>query len=542
MDLFWFTQPCTTKGKKVPKDKEISDFKALLGNDIWTKTIGDSKLEIVKVKSAVKKDIDVLMSDSKPIFFKDGKSSTKDWFLSLQLGLVLPKFYNPIVVSSTRWKNIEQNGILTKEDVFNGEKPFENYPSFDSSKISFVFYWNKENNLIFGPVGIAVPTQMFHNYNDRIYPLRSLGVVMMTRGKDYFCGSLETARYTIQELLEIGNKFENDDTVDDSSLISEENMIKDMTIQDEDEKLHICFLTAIKYLLKDSSLLPMDLGYFFQQYVQKCVPDKEKIDLKKTSYSKLSKYIEKINENSEGRKLINIVNIKDKISIKSVDFQNKLISDFEPIYGIPNENDENSEKPSFSIYSCFLSTKSFRKFFSDVDPCVKDENTPYTHNDLTKLLLKYFEINNYSIENNKVTIKNDLEKFLEIDKKLVDTPQTVNSIVLLLQKKCTQGYVMKKPDNSIIVKKGAIPNIRVHFEKASHKEVTIFRNLQLFDLLNDSFVSCLKRYYASSAGIHEGKKRCTGETVVQLQGNQLKSIKKFFQEKYGLEGKYIKIE
>uniref|UniRef100_A0A0N5C6G7 SUI1 domain-containing protein n=1 Tax=Strongyloides papillosus TaxID=174720 RepID=A0A0N5C6G7_STREA len=503
MDLFWFTQPCTIKRKKIPKGKEISDFKTLLGNDVWTKTIGDSKLEIVKVKSKVKKDIDVLMCDSKPIFFRDGKSSSKDWFLSLQLGLILPKFYNPTVVSLTRWKSIGGNGILTKEDVLNGEKPFENYPLFDSSKASFIFYWNAENNLIFGPVGVAVPTQMFHNYNDGMYPLKSLGVVMMNRSKDYFCGSLETARYTIQELLEIGSKIENDDTLDDSSLISEENMIKNMTIQDEDEKLHICFLTAIKYLLKDSSLLPMDLGYFFQQYVQKCVPDKEKIDLKKTSYSKLSKYIKKINENSEGRKLIDIVNIKDRINIKSVDFQNKLISDFEPIYGIPNENDENSKKPSFSIYSCFISTEHFRKFFSDVDPCVRDENTPYTYIDLKNLLLKYFEMNNYSVENNnKMTLKKE----------------------------------------SHSVKKVHFEKIGDHFKKASHKKVTIFRNLQLFGLLNDSFVSCLRHYYASSAGIHEEKKERTEETVVQLQGNHLKSIKKFFKEKYGIEGEYIKIE
>ncbi|CEF63135.1 Translation initiation factor SUI1 domain-containing protein [Strongyloides ratti] len=101
---------------------------------------------------------------------------------------------------------------------------------------------------------------------------------------------------------------------------------------------------------------------------------------------------------------------------------------------------------------------------------------------------------------------------------------------------------MKKPDNSVTIKKGQIPNILIHSEKVSSKEITVFRNLGLFDLLNDTFVSSLKHFYASSAGIQEGKKRCSGEIVVQLQGNHLKTIKKFFKDKYGLDGKYIKIE
>uniref|UniRef100_A0A0K0EI42 SUI1 domain-containing protein n=1 Tax=Strongyloides stercoralis TaxID=6248 RepID=A0A0K0EI42_STRER len=545
MDLFWFTQPCVIKGNRIAKNKEIINFKKLLGDDTWNKLISNSKLEIVKMKSAVKKDIDVLMCDSKPIFFKDGKINNNDWFLSLHIGLILPRFYNPIVLSSTRWKMIEKNGIITKEDVFNGEKPFENYPPYDNSKVSFVYCWNKVSNWIIGPVGVAIPTQVLHNFNERIYPTKSVGVVTMTRGKDHFCNSLQVKEYKIDTFLSIDNNLdnvENENTNDTTSNTCNEDTTEGILIQNEDEKLHVCFLTALKYLLKDSTLLPMDLGYFFQQYVQKCVPDNEKIDLKKTTYSKLSKYVEKLNEKSSEGKVVNIINVKDKITIKSINFQNKIVSDFEPIYGIPDENNDKQVKTKFSISTCFLSTKSFRALFSGVDSNVENNDIPYNFNELKDLLLKYLKMNNISIENEKVIMNEVLRQFLNVKDNTLTTPQTIKSIVLLIQQKCKPGYVMKKPDNSITVKKGPIPNLIVHSEKASSKEITVIRNLELFDLLNDSFVSSLKHFYATSAGIHEGKKRCAGKIVVQLQGNQLKSIKKFFKENYGLEERYIKIE
>ncbi|CEF63136.1 Hypothetical protein SRAE_1000140100 [Strongyloides ratti] len=435
MDLFWFTQPCIIKGTRVAKNKEISDFKKLLGDEIWNKIVGNSKLEIVKMKSAVKKDIDILICDSKPIFFRDGKMNNKNWFLSLHAGLILPKYYYPIIVNSTRWKLIEKNGIITKEDVFNGEKPFENYPPFDHTKTAFVYCWNKESNEIFGAVGIAVPTQEFHNFNDRIYPLRSLGVVMMTRGKDHFCNSLLIQRYKIDEFLDMDkelDKVQIDDVSNESSNNETENKLENITIKDENEKLHICFLTALKYLLKDSTLLPMDLGYFFQQYVQKCVPDNERIDLKKTSYSKLSKYIENLNEKSEEGKVVNIINVKDKISINSVNFRNKLISDFEPIYGIPNEDKDKEIKAGFSISTCFLSTKSFRKLFSDINDNVKNENKAYNLNEFKDLLLAYLKANNIQIENEKIVIDENLKQFLEAKPHIQTTPQTVKSIVTLI--------------------------------------------------------------------------------------------------------------
>uniref|UniRef100_A0A0N4ZT52 SUI1 domain-containing protein n=1 Tax=Parastrongyloides trichosuri TaxID=131310 RepID=A0A0N4ZT52_PARTI len=542
MDTLWFTLPVVIKSGKNLKDKELNKLKNTFGSEVWDNVIGNCKIEIFKVKSSVKRDIDVIMCNSTPLFFCDGKSRL--WFPTLQLGMVFPRMYNPIVVSFRRWKVIENNPIIKQEDVYNEEKPFQDYPPFDHTKPSFVFFWIDDTNSIIGPVGIAIPTNLLFNSNTLYYPQKSLAVISMTRGRDYFCQELEARSYDINEFLNITNLLTknliNDDVIDNIEDIKVEDSI--ILEENEDEKLNICFLTATKYLLKDNSLLPIDLGLFFQQYVQKCMPNNEKIDLKKTSYKKLLNYIKKLNESSEEGDIVKIINIKDKQIMKSVKFQSKLISDFEPIYGIPSDENKDEPKMKYSIRSdCYFPTRSFRKFFDEYDDNIKSEDNPYDYNCFKNILLNYIEKNKLTFENDKVILNSALIDFLEI-KKNENAPQSINSIVNLMKNKCSEGYIIKSPDNLMYVKKGKIPKIKIHSEKMGSKEVTVIRNLEPFHLLNNDFTSNLKHHFAASAGIHEGKKRATGETVVHVQGNQTKLIKNFLKINYGLEEKYILIE
>uniref|UniRef100_A0AC35TMU7 SUI1 domain-containing protein n=1 Tax=Rhabditophanes sp. KR3021 TaxID=114890 RepID=A0AC35TMU7_9BILA len=550
MDVFWFNGPLTTKTTKLARESEITGCIKLLGKDKYDSLLPPkAKVEIAKMRTDIKNELDVLRVNGEPIFFKDGKSKNS-WYPTLKTSTLNQRMFPPVFVSKTFWKNIKNHGCITAADVFNDEKPYDVFPKFDHLVTSFVFKIMEGTDKVIGPIGIAIPTSGMYNYKTERYPLRSLGVIHMTREKDCLweiLGGFEAYCYNIESLLPEVIAAEEvvaevTEELEDVSLANESEIVEELAKELDDEKLHLSFLSAAKFLLQDNTLLPMDLGFFFQNYVQKCVTDGVKINLKNTSHKNLKNYIKYVNE-SRKQKLFSVSAAKDVQMLRSVNFNDEELKAFEPTDGKPSlESDEKETTSGYCIQELFVVTKPVKKFFEAVfDPSVKAGCSFLTISQLQKTIMDYAMVNDLQIQNDRVKIDIDLAKFLRIKDDWENKLQTSRSLAVALTKECSQGYSIKDSDGNVELHKGTIPKIDIHAEKRTNKLVTVFRNMKAFNLQNAKFSSALQKRYAGSAGCFEGRKRATGEMVVEVQGDHTKTIRDFLKKDYGIDSKYVNV-
>ncbi|XP_078276369.1 eukaryotic translation initiation factor 2D isoform X2 [Rhinoraja longicauda] len=262
------------------------------------------------------------------------------------------------------------------------------------------------------------------------------------------------------------------------------------TQEQMDEILRQCFLHALKCKVKKADL-PLLTSTFLKIYMYPCCPEGRSIDVKKSSYKKLSRFLQamqqkqiiQMREFSKGVESIAVVNwhhTEKDAELSSVDVKNIVT---------------NYVKSNELIDDC-------NKNYVIVDPILCDcilEKSEY--HVVSKL--KWDDLFNRCLER--------------------------------LQK-CHQ---VAFPGQQPVVHKGNIKPIIIDVaQRASNKKVTLIKNLDVFGIDGQKFGSLLQLRAQASVTFNAvpGTK---DKLDLQVQGNQVNHVAKILTEEYKILSKYI---
>lgn len=327
---------------------------------------------------------------------------------------------------------------------------------------------------------------------------------------------------------------------------------QEMTLDPEDQRtpqeqmdalLLQCFLHALKSKVKKADL-PLLTSTFLRLHMFSCCPRGQKIDIKKSSYKKLSKFLQTMQQQK------NLVHVKELTkgvdSIVDVDWKNPELRSF----CVPEESNveeapmeiqregENSYQPP-EVTTLYSVSTRLEPLFRDAN---KRKGTALQPAEVRTLITEYVKRNELVDENNKnFVIVNPilcdclLEKSEYQDVVALKWDDLFDRTLNRMQ----QCHQLVFPGQSPIIKKGQIEPIDISVaSRGSNKKVTQIKNLELYGLNPTDVSSALQHRVQASAVLHPvpGTK---DKVLVQIQGNQILQVCKLLIDQYQIPRKYI---
>jgi len=320
-------------------------------------------------------------------------------------------------------------------------------------------------------------------------------------------------------------------------------------VEKMDRMLYSCFMTALKTKLKDKDL-PVLASTFYRTYVLPCCPPGETLEIKKTSYKKLSKYLKE----QQNQDLIQVKELtKGNDNIIKVNRAHPDLRSFTPLdTPISQDDDVDTVESQFGVLTLskyeapiittvFGPSSQLQPFFKAVGSAKRD--AVYTVAEVRLL------INDYVRER-------DLQRgaVVQLDPILHDCccVKNENDVVEMTWEQVYKRFVSKMkahhqlqfPKLEPIIRKGAIECIQISTQqRASNKKVTLVKNLESFLIDPHQFASQLRKTAQASTSVTElptSKPNCTLHQVL-IQGNQINLVDRILTgEHYGLPRRYLK--
>ncbi|XP_008209558.1 eukaryotic translation initiation factor 2D [Nasonia vitripennis] len=326
------------------------------------------------------------------------------------------------------------------------------------------------------------------------------------------------------------NENENEDVKDDTESVPLEGSSEDIKeevldpVQEMDKLLEYCFLKACKTSLKKGDL-PMITSTFFKNHVIGVCPPGKTVDVKKSSYKKLSVFLASLKEKG----LVNTSVFKGVESLLAVKYDHPLLKNLVINEEAVAVEEEVSNAPV--IDECFRVTAAVIPVLSTFG---------YKQGDV----LKRTEIRRCFTE--YVKSKNlHSGKVVKINYQIADILCTKeNQIVLTMEDainkfigKMTHTHEITVAGNKIL-RSGKLEPIDITVAtRSGNKKVTLINNLETFGIKLEEF-SKECQGVGASATITDipGKKKPS----VLVQGNQVIYVYKLLTEKYRIHKNYIR--
>ncbi|XP_042347858.1 eukaryotic translation initiation factor 2D [Plectropomus leopardus] len=304
-----------------------------------------------------------------------------------------------------------------------------------------------------------------------------------------------------------------------------------------------CFLHALKSKVKKSEL-PLLTSTFLRNHMFSCCPSGKQLDIKKSSYKKLSKFLQAM------QKQHNLVRVKELTkgveSIVEVDWKNQELRSFK----VPEETDVEVVKvqdggegePPYhppEITTLYSVSARLEPLFLDAK---KRKGTILQPAEVRHIVTEYVKTNELVDENNKnyVTINPTLCDCL-LEKSEYQEVQFLKwddlfSRTLGRMQEC---YQVVFPGQAPITKKGHIEPIDISVaSRGSNKKVTLIKNLEVYGLDPAAVASALQHRVQASSVLQPvpGSK---DKVLVQIQGNQIFQVGNLLLDHYQIPRKYI---
>nr|XP_046253557.1 eukaryotic translation initiation factor 2D isoform X2 [Scatophagus argus] len=352
---------------------------------------------------------------------------------------------------------------------------------------------------------------------------------------DQPCSGIEELRLTEQEeeeKVEKGNE-EEEENQDDQKII-QENM---------DALLLQCFLHALKSKVKKSEL-PLLTSTFLRNHMFSCCPSGKKLDIKKSSYKKLSKFLQAMQQQH------NLVRVKELAkgveSIVEVDWKNEELRSFRvpeatDVEAAPEQDGGEGGTPYSPPEITPLYSVSAR-----VEPLFMDANKRkgaiLQPTEVRNIVTEYVKKNELVDENNKnyVTINPALcdcllekSEYQEVDSLKWDD---LFSRTLGRMQEC---YQVVFPGQAPIIKKGHIEPIDISVaSRGSNKKVTLIKNLEVYGL-DPAIVASTLQHRVQASSVLQPIPGSKDKVLVQIQGNQIQQVSCLLLDHYQIPRKYI---
>ncbi|KAF7695022.1 eukaryotic translation initiation factor 2D [Silurus meridionalis] len=310
-----------------------------------------------------------------------------------------------------------------------------------------------------------------------------------------------------------------------------------------DSLLFQCFLHALKSKVKKSEL-PLLTGTFLRKHMAACCPKGKNLDIKKSSYKKLSKFLQSMQKEHS---LVRVKELSKGVdSIVEVDWRNPELcsfcipEDWEPPEDCAEDrvSCEVVYKPP-EITLLYAVTARLEPLFQDAK---KKKGTVLQASEVRSIITDYVKRNELVHEINKsyVNISPVLCDCL-LEKSEYQEVGTLKwddlfSRTLSRMQSCHQ---LQFPGQVPVVRKGQVDPIDISVaSRGSNKKVTTIKNLEGFGIEPAVVADTLQHVVQASSVLHDvpGAK---DRQLVQIQGNQVHHIGKLLLEQYQIPRKYI---
>ncbi|XP_071332657.1 eukaryotic translation initiation factor 2D [Trachinotus anak] len=303
-----------------------------------------------------------------------------------------------------------------------------------------------------------------------------------------------------------------------------------------------CFLHALKSKVKKSEL-PLLTSTFLRNHMFSCCPSGKQLDIKKSSYKKLSKFLQAMQQQH------NLVRVKELTkgveSIVEVDWKNPELRSF----NVPEEmggettpvEDGEGETPYHppEITTLYSVSARLEPLFLDAN---KRKGAILQPAEVRSVVTEYVKKNELVDENNKnyVTINPTLCDCL-LEKSEYQEVESLkwDDLFSRTLRRMQECYQVVFPGQTPIIKKGHIEPIDISVaSRGSNKKVTLIKNLEVYCLDPAVVATALQRRVQASSVLQPipGAK---DKVLVQIQGNQIHQVGSLLLDHYQIPRKYI---
>ncbi|XP_075843967.1 eukaryotic translation initiation factor 2D isoform X2 [Microtus pennsylvanicus] len=257
-----------------------------------------------------------------------------------------------------------------------------------------------------------------------------------------------------------------------------------------DELLQQCFLHALKSRVKKADL-PLLTSTLLGSHMFSCCPEGQQLDIKKSSYKKLSKFLQHMQQ----EQIVQVKELSKGVeSIVTVDWRH-------PRKGSTLEGSE-----------------------------------------VRRIIVDYAKRNNLVDADNKNLVKLDpilCDCLLEKNEQHVVMKLPWDCLLTRCLQTMQPAYQVTFPGQEPILKKGKLCPIDITLAlKSYNKKVTVVRNLETYGLDPCSVAAILQQRCQASTIVSPAP-GAKDSLQVQIQGNQIHHLGQLLLEEYRLPGKYI---
>ncbi|XP_008302855.1 eukaryotic translation initiation factor 2D [Stegastes partitus] len=304
-----------------------------------------------------------------------------------------------------------------------------------------------------------------------------------------------------------------------------------------------CFLHALKSKVKKSEL-PLLTSTFLRNHMFSCCPSGTQLDIKKSSYKKLSKFLHAMQQQHH---LVRVKELTKGVeSIVEVDWKNPELRSF----SIPEETDVEAAVVQDGgegeivyhppeITTLYSVPARLEPLFLDAN---KRKGTTLHAAEVRSIITEYVKKNELVDENNKnyVTINPALcdcllekSEYQEVESLKWDD---LFSRTLGRMQECFQVVF---PGQASIIKKGHIEPIDISVaSRGSNKKVTMIKNLEVYGL-DPAVVAAALQHRVQASSVLQPIPGAKDKVLVQIQGNQIHQVGNLLLDHYQIPRKYI---
>ncbi|KAM8813782.1 eukaryotic translation initiation factor 2D isoform 1-T1 [Rhynchonycteris naso] len=313
------------------------------------------------------------------------------------------------------------------------------------------------------------------------------------------------------------------------------------TLQEQmDELLQRCFLHALKCRVKKADL-PLLTSTFLGSHVFSCCPEGWQLDIKKSSYRKLSKFLQQMQQ----EQIIQVKELSKGVeSIVAVDWRHPRITSFvipEPSPTSQTIQEGSREQPFHppDIKPLYCVPASMTLLFQESG---HKKGSVLEGSEIRTVIINYAKKNDLVDADNKNLVKLDpilSDCILEKSEQHTVTKLPWDSLLTRCLGKLQPAYQVTFPGQEPIVKKGKICPIDITLaQRASNKKVTVVRNLEAYGLDPSTVAAVLQQRCQASTTVTPAP-GAKDILQVQIQGNQVHHLGRLLLEDYHLPRKYI---
>ncbi|CAN2390822.1 formation of translation preinitiation complex [Pristimantis euphronides] len=341
--------------------------------------------------------------------------------------------------------------------------------------------------------------------------------------------------------VEADTSQEGEDNVNDNEEAQDSEHCHLSPQEAMDNLLNQCCFHALRYKVKKSDL-PLLTSTFLRNHLFSCCPEGQQVDIKKSSYKKLSKFLQVMQQ----RKILQVKELNKGVeSIVEVNWKHPDIRSFiaavsEPL--VPAEDmgggAEQLYQPPEIISLYGISAKMLPLF----QESGHKKGDLLTQSDVRSVIISYVKCNELvHPENKNFVIVNPVICDCLLDKAEQNYISLLkwDDLVTRCSERMQNSHQVTFPGRAPVIRKGNIEPIDISVaQRASNKKVTMIKNLELYGLDPSSFAGLLQQRVQASASC-SALPGAKDRVQVQIQGNQLSHIGKLLLEHFKIPRKYV---